>query len=155
MATEGGFPKATGDVLYSSEVNRFATSLRHFTQGSTGWSAGVAAEVVGSTVINAGSLTNPTILTIDWMTSGVAQNTGVNLIIEISGTSAGLVTAQHNENLGLDAPIGGYSRAHLGSPMGGGYLSFFNSQADAAGRISRLKVDNFMPGSTVVIKFTT
>ena len=50
MATEGVFPKADGDILYGSEVNRFREKLIG-TLGEAGgivWSSGTAVETVGS-----------------------------------------------------------------------------------------------------------
>lgn len=61
MVAEGVFPKINGDILYASEVNRFANAGRLIAVGS-GFSAvgtGVSDIGMGSFVFEAGSFTLP------------------------------------------------------------------------------------------------
>jgi len=83
---EGIFPKSDGNILFGTEVNRFASAGRYVEIGSTGAAtSGTAAQEIGSIVINVGSLSNPAHIMMDFKINKNAQDL---LSIRISGISA-------------------------------------------------------------------
>ena len=127
MTAEGVFPKIGGDVIYASEVNRFAGAGRFCGIGSFVIEASGAAYQLGSVVIGAGNLTNPCGLTIDWYPE--YQTRAIKL--EVSGASGnGAITHTHPTDSNLQAMV---CSAQLGSPYIGylhGFSTFSHDKAE-------------------------
>ncbi len=90
--TEGIFPKIDGDILYASEVNRFARAGGFLLIGSTSVtvSSGTGPQVVGSWLIPANILSDP--CAIYGQISINKTSTSDSIILRLSGTNTGDVS---------------------------------------------------------------
>lgn len=121
MATpEGTFPKIGGDAQYYSEANRFATAGRFLVLGSTALAGtGASPLIMGSFLINAGSLPNPSMIDLI-ITTNLPQQDGNGFRINISGANG------FNNNIDTfqnDTPAFIKYKMILGSPFNGAIIS--------------------------------
>ena len=94
MTAEGDFPKAGGDIIYASEVNRFARAGELIVAGSNnfiGVPSGTNYQVAGSFFIAPGSLPSTGLVEINCNTN-VQGGESVYLNLTLSGTDFGLST---------------------------------------------------------------
>lgn len=154
VAPEGTFPKIKGDILFPSEVNRFAGAGRFLDAGSTAFiPSGTGFTLAGSFVIDGGTIGNPGRINILYSTKATdSPNNAVQ--IEISGVSANLIV---NVGNALDiGPIQGIVSAVIGSP----FLSMMRLTGNgapvtdtAAERLSMAISGNIDVSSNMVVKF--
>jgi len=147
--TEGTFPKVDGDILYASEVNRFASAGRGFYIGSGVIGSATAYQNLGSVVIGPGSLSNPCLLVVDVMMATNAikvQISGLaaNNYVEISGATSTSIFMS--------------ARATLGSPYPGRILGIaspdatqINAKSNSALLGATSTINHLDTGSTVVV----
>ena len=114
MVAEGVFPKADGDIIYTSEINRFASAGRFLSMGSTILStSGTASQIIGSVLVGAGSLsTNSQIL----LNMNITKGSQDVVTVMFSGISTNFsLTAGSSSSV---AHPNGQLTALLGSPLG-------------------------------------
>jgi len=115
MADEGVFPKAAGDYLFASEVNRFASAPRYLFGGSTAWiPSGTGNQELGSVVVGAGSLTNPAYIEVNFKGFKIA---GATYNLFVSGIDGNQRTSIGN--VINSASHGGRWSIFIGSGMKG------------------------------------
>lgn len=87
MTAEGVFPKISGDILFPGDVNKLAKANEFIVIGSGFPVVGSATadQEIGSVVIPAGLLSNPTQLTISWNATATVDNTALTESLQISG----------------------------------------------------------------------
>lgn len=154
---EGDLPKVNGDILYASEVNRFAGAPQFLFIGSTiNVGSQTALQNAGSLVIGAGSLSNPAHINMygSWNVNS-AQVT--NFRLHISGINRNVTYTMPGSNANAQTLDYFTFDGIIGSPIGGrgmmiGYTSATNGQSPMfiadTGNLS-----NFFVGSPVVIFF--
>lgn len=162
MALEGAFPKTDGDIAYASEANRYATAGRFITAGSTAILASGTntGSVIGSILINAGSLANYSAMYMPFITTLGSQN---NFRIALSGTTQGENGGNYIEagsNSRGQNNYNGFFTATLGSP-GLGFImiqtnppTFNNNDSSIAAngiRTGQREIDQFYIGSPFVL----
>lgn len=159
MTAEGVFPKVGGDIIYASEVNRFAGAGRFLSAGSFATiGSATASQDIGSIFIGTGSLTNPCSLFCDIF---VTHNGRDSLKMTISGTGG-------NGNITLGSTIDGTSFIHYDILIGSPSTSFIigkeikdtltNISPSVAGNIvystNQLTTGNVDPTQNTVVLFS-
>jgi hypothetical protein len=164
-SAEGFFQKVGNDPLYASEVNRFVgggyfVGMAGSRSTATGDNTGVTIMPLGSAVISAGSVQNPSqFLVTGYFTETLGDNKNA-IRVEISGLSANGLIIIGSANSG-DVFFKGNIIA--GSPLKG--MMYFNADVNInttdsndfavnTGRTSTTPITNLYLGSTFVIKFS-
>lgn len=165
MTVEGVFPKVDGDVLYASEVNRFARAGRFITISGTPVAlSGTGYQTLGSVLIGAGSLSNPCHINITYWfgrdstgtdqifsprirISGLSSYSSGNILF--SGTNA-VSASEGTCDIMLGSPGSGII-IHKGFGINTNANDLFDNAPST--RISKNNIDNFNTGSPVVIFF--
>jgi hypothetical protein len=147
MTAEGTFPKIAGDVIYASEVNKFASRLYATTGSTASFNSGTAIQTLGSFIIPGGTLTSPSLIDFRFRLTNIAKP-----VIRCSGASA------NNAYTGVsffDKPVGRV-QFYTGSPWYGWIFSEVG-QSNAGGESvdahseTCIEFDNLNTGSPVVI----
>jgi len=156
MVGEGIFPKTDGDILYASEVNRFARSPITFYIGSTTL---VNFDVLnsGSLLIPAGSMSNPCTIYVDCLHVCLGSQDAPRIML--SGLSNN-VTCLITSNAGAPVKTTMNFMAAVGSPGSGwGFMNgFFTTEGDSVpistrAQYSQHTVANFDPSQPAVLFF--
>ena len=154
MTAEGTFPKIAGDIAYASEANRFAGAGRYIAIGSTSnITSGTGIQNIGSVLIGAGSLSNPSIL---YLYGYHSHNNLERIGVTISGVNS-------NSTLYMGSNTGTYlfdGKLIVGSPnMPGSNFSLIycgtgTNEVNTTFVQSTGSIANIDPGSKICILFT-
>ena len=151
MADESEFPKIDGDILYGSEVNRFAKAGGYIKIGSglTNLTSGTAIQEAGSVLIPAETLSNPAHLFITFRyfkDPYDAVETGKGgAIVKVSGISTNNLI-----RLGSGAFQAGASYGNVNILLGSPFEGFIEGYAFTSGIHSFAEWDNKSPGASAV-----
>lgn len=157
MVGEGAFPKADTDVLYASEVNRFAlasTSLGYNTN-ATRVDSGANFTTIGSLYVGPGSLASFSQINFRGMVWVSAGSNNTFCMVTFSGQHAGTGSIQITSRFGDSYIFLG--EAMLGSP-GSGWLTMESRAHQVIGSTFQVQtnmfLNNFNVGSAFSILFS-